>query len=1106
MRKGLLAALSLLAVPIAAQGATNTTRIGPADGNTDVRTARPVAPANPGAVAALRARLGADAVVSVDDRNGALRMVGRLNGFLTPASNADPADIALGYVRANRAAFGLSAADLANLVLVRRVTSVGGLQRLFWQQRVRGVPALDSGLRANVTKNGRLINIAGSPVSGLQSVRVTPRLTAGQARVAALGGVGVAAKPSVARPTADARSSTAFASGDSAALGVLAGARNSLVWDTTVKVDTAHTYRVVVDATTGRTLLRRNLTQHASARIHRYYPGAPEGGTRDLVSIPSGWVTSTTALTGPNVHAFADLNDNDVADAGEETPPSTPPDVWNYALTTFADTIGGGPAGACTAGFPCTWDPTDVTTAAVNKNQNVSQVFYFVNNFHDWLARTPFGFTAANGNFEGDDAVAAQALDGANPPVGPNADHIDNANMSTPADGTAPTMQMYLFHQPGLPWGLAAGQDPFLPSNGGDSADIIYHEYTHGLSNRLVIDSLGNSTLNSQQAGSMGEAWSDWYAFDYLADNLSCAPVACEPDSATAGELLVGKYVSVGEPLIRTQAIDCPVAAVAALCAAPGPGVPAGGYTYGDLGKILGFPEVHADGEIWAQTLWDLRGAIGADLTRNLVTRGMELSPDDPSFLDMRNAILQADTALNGGAAHDDIWDVFAHRGMGYFAGSLDSGDVQPVESFALPPAAGTPEGVVSGTVIDTDTHAPAAGARVSFAGLDSGFPGNAGAPVDATGKYTLPALPIGTYPYLVAGGAGYEPAIVSPFTLVAGAQTSNHQPRRGWALASGGGAITAFTGTDNSAFGCGPSGLIDGKLGSGWGSDLLGGPPTITIKLPASVNVKTFGIDPGATCGDPADAGTQAYRVETSTNGTTFTVAAEGSFALADGGRLNEIAPTAGGTNVQYVRFTALSNFGNADDFIDVSELSVHGFQPGAATATITGPANIQLGKTTIFTSASSIGIAGSPIIDRTWSRTGVAAKKTVTYRLRGTKRGQRFTFSLRVKDFAGRVGTATKTVKVVDTLGPDVTIVGNRGRIGKLVRISGRLSDPSGLARTAFIRFGDGTSRTVRLKNGTFSARHRFRGTRTYIVQVNARDKLRNLSRTTKRVSIHE
>lgn len=147
---------------------------------------------------------------------------------------------------------------------------------------MQGVPAPDSGLRANLTADGRLINIAGSPVYGLQGVRVAPRLSAGQARVAALGGVGVAAKPTVAGPGADARSSTSFAGGDKAALVVLAGARSALVWDTTIMVDGAHTYRVVVDAATGRTLLRRNLTQHAAERVHRYYPGAVEGGTGDL--------------------------------------------------------------------------------------------------------------------------------------------------------------------------------------------------------------------------------------------------------------------------------------------------------------------------------------------------------------------------------------------------------------------------------------------------------------------------------------------------------------------------------------------------------------------------------------------------------------------------------------------------------------------------------------------------------------------------------------------------------------------------------------------------------------------------------------------------------
>jgi len=49
----------------------------------------------------------------------------------------------------------------------------------------------------------------------------------------------------------------------------------------------------------------------------------------------------------------------------------------------------------------------------------------------------------------------------------------------------------------------------------GDEADTVYHEYTHGLSNRLVTSD-GFGAVSSPQAGAMGEAWSDWYAQDLL--------------------------------------------------------------------------------------------------------------------------------------------------------------------------------------------------------------------------------------------------------------------------------------------------------------------------------------------------------------------------------------------------------------------------------------------------------------------------------------------------------------------------------------------------------------------------------------------------------------
>ena len=108
----------------------------------------------------------------------------------------------------------------------------------------------------------------------------------------------------------------------------------------------------------------------------------------------------------------------------------------------------------------------------------------------------------------------------------------------------------------------------------------------------------------------MGEAWSDWYAMDFLVNDglQSRTP-------APHGEVRVGEYVGRGNDLIRTQPLDCPVGSTSSRC--PGtPGAGPGGYTYGDFGRIRGGPEVHADGEIWGETLWDLRDALGSKADR----------------------------------------------------------------------------------------------------------------------------------------------------------------------------------------------------------------------------------------------------------------------------------------------------------------------------------------------------------------------------------------------------------------------------------------------------------------------------------------------------------
>jgi hypothetical protein len=416
----------------------------------------------------------------------------------------------------------------------------------------------------------------------------------------------------------------------------------------------------------------------------------------------------------------------------------------------------------------------------------------------------------------------------------------------------------------------------------------------------------------------MGEAWSDWYAMDFLVGQGQFV------DTPADGDLRIGQYVGAGEDLIRTQPMDCPVGSTSPKC--PGtPGAGPGGYTYGDFGKIIGQAEVHADGEIWGETLWDLRTALGQTTTEGLVTRAMELSPSNPSYLDERNAILQADLVDNGGKNHDAIWSVFAHRGMGFFAAAIDGDDLAPAEDFSTPPT-GDPEGRIRGTVTDADSGAGIPGIIVQFGGHNSGFTGTLAAVTDAKGKYEIRNIFPGTYPKVSASGAGFDPADQT-VTVVGDNDNKgqgkkdkqadvNFSLRRDFASLSGGGSIPDFNGPDFSDFGCGPTGAIDQSETNGWGSTTDGDdgaatgkvtPKFIVVQLPQAVDVSEISINPSNTCGDGGSAATRGFRVEVSSDGVTFTQVAEGVFYLANRGHENTVF-TGTSANVKFVRFTMLN------------------------------------------------------------------------------------------------------------------------------------------------------------------------------------------------------
>ena len=147
--------------------------------------------------------------------------------------------------------------------------------------------------------------------------------------------------------------------------------------------------------------------------------------------------------------AFLDVNDDNKIQNSEKTPVPGTKHKAQFKLKRF-----GAKAGSLCKRWICTWNPNKKNSWKKNSKAETTNAFFLASNFHDYLAKAPISFTSAAGNFsaKGGDPVKLNVLDGANTNHGfPDGLHVNNANMSTPPNGISPTMQMYLFHTPGLP-------------------------------------------------------------------------------------------------------------------------------------------------------------------------------------------------------------------------------------------------------------------------------------------------------------------------------------------------------------------------------------------------------------------------------------------------------------------------------------------------------------------------------------------------------------------------------------------------------------------------------------------------------------------------------
>ena len=189
--------------------------------------------------------------------------------------------------------------------------------------------------------------------------------------------------------------------------------------------------------------------------------------------------------------------------------------------------------------------------------------------------------------------------------------------------------------------------DPAPPMKDGDlDSDIVFHEYGHGLTWRMI------GRMSGDVAGGIGEGMSDT-----LSIIINNDPV-------------VGEYAFSDPAGIRSHSYE--------------------GYnrTYADIP----FTEVHDTGELYGAIMWDLwkryqTAGLGQSAILSDLVQGMNFTPAKPSFEDMRQGIVDGLTAAGNPGRTCMVWHAFAAYGVGVGSSAKVSGSGAKVtESFAVPP------------------------------------------------------------------------------------------------------------------------------------------------------------------------------------------------------------------------------------------------------------------------------------------------------------------------------------------------------------------------------------------------------------------------------------
>ncbi|KAF8877846.1 metallo proteinase 10 [Gymnopilus junonius] len=349
-----------------------------------------------------------------------------------------------------------------------------------------------------------------------------------------------------------------------------------------IQNETQGWYEAYVDAHSGRLVAVTDFVAHASYTVIPVTKKSPVDGVEtitdpeDVESSPFGWHSigngNTTTTSGNNVLSFQ----------GQE-PASQTSAVLN---------------------FNPTYNVTSSPTVSSNIDAANTNAFFIANTIHDFAYR--YGFTEAAFNFQLENfGKGGQERDRVLISV-QDASGINNANFATPPDGQPGICRMFI-------WDFTSPA-----RDGAMTNDILIHELTHGITNRLTGGGTGRC-LQTLEAGGLGEGWSDTMA-DWMSQT-----------SALTADFVIGDYVTNNPGGLRTYP-----------------------YSVNPSTNPLTYQSL--------RSLFEIHGNI---VFMHLFIDALSVQPCNPTFVQARDAWIQADQNRYNGTNRCTIFKAFASRGLG---------------------------------------------------------------------------------------------------------------------------------------------------------------------------------------------------------------------------------------------------------------------------------------------------------------------------------------------------------------------------------------------------------------------------------------------------------